>query len=534
MNVYYNGPIMTMEDGMPFAEILIEEQGKIFYVGDKLNAPIDVDANWMDLKGHTLMPALIDGHGHLSNTANFLKTVPLQAAESFEDISRIMKGYLTQHPNAETLIGMGYDHNFLSEGIHPDKTLLDDVSCDIPVLIVHTSMHIGVANSKLLEIAGFVPPSVEIPGGIIARNPKSGEPVGLLEEAAMFEVMPYVGDLFSPSCIADLVDAQEFYIKNGILTIQEGAAKKESVELVREMADTGQLKCDIVCYPCFKIEPDAQKIVHDNKQFVNKYVNHFKIGGYKIVLDGSPQCKTAWLSKPYQGEKEYRGYPGLEDKEVQKYVDIAVEEQMQLLTHCNGDAAGDQFLNAYEKSVARYDAEDCRQQLRPVMIHCQTVRNDQLERMRKLQMIASIFIGHVNYWGDVHVENLGEERGSHISPVKSALDREVTVNFHTDTPVTMPYMFHSVWSAVNRMTRQGKILAPDECIDVWNALKAVTINAAYSYFEENEKGTLKAGKKADFIVIDRNPMAIDKMDIKNIQVLASIKEGTVLYQKNRV
>lgn len=529
MNVYYNGPIMTMEDSLPFAEILVEENGKILYVGDKLNAPVDDDAKWLDLKGHTLMPALIDGHGHLSNTANFLKTVPLQDAESFEDISVILKDYLIKHPDAKTMIGMGYDHNFLRERCHPDKTLLDDVSKDIPILIVHTSMHTGVANSKLLEIAGFVPPSVEIPSGIIVRNSESGEPLGLLEEAAMFEAVPYVGDLFSPSCIADLVDAQEFYIKNGILTIQEGAAKKESVELVREMADNGQLKCDIVSYPCFKIEPDAQKIVHDNLEYINKYVNHFKIGGYKIVLDGSPQCKTAWLSKPYQGEKEYCGYPWLEDEEVQKYVDIAVDEKMQLLTHCNGDAAGDQFLDAYEKSVARYGANDNRQQLRPVMIHCQTVRDDQLERMRKLRMIASIFIGHVNYWGDVHIENLGEVRGARISPIKSALDKDIVVNFHTDTPVTMPYMFHSVWAAVNRMSRQGRILAAEECVDVWDALKAVTINAAYSYFEENEKGSLKAGKKADLIVIDRNPMSIDKMDIKNIQVLASIKDGTVLY-----
>lgn len=529
MNVYYNGPIMTMEDSLPFAEILVEENGKILYVGDKLNAPIDDDAKWLDLKGHTLMPALIDGHGHLSNTANFLKTVPLHLAESFEDISTTMKDYLQQHPNIKTLIGMGYDHNFLREQCHPTKEILDKVSKDIPILIVHTSMHTGVANSKLLEIAGFMSPLVKIPGGRIVRDLVSEEPSGLLEEMAVFEALPYVGELFSPSCIEDLVDAQEFYIKNGILTIQDGAAKRDGIELIREMADNGKLKCDIVSYPCFKIEPDAQKIVHENRQYINEYINHFKIGGYKIVLDGSPQCKTAWLSEPYQGEDIYCGYPGLDDLEVQKYVDIAVDENMQLLTHCNGDAAGDQLLDAYEKSVARYSERDNRQNLRPVMIHCQTVRADQLDRMQKLCMIASIFVGHINYWGDVHLKNLGEVRGAHISPVKSALDRGIVVNFHTDTPVTMPYMFHSVWAAVTRMTRQGKILAPEERIDVWEALKAVTINAAYSYFEENEKGSLKAGKNADLIIVDRNPMSIDKMDIKNIQVLASIKDGTVLY-----
>ena len=256
------------------------------------------------------------------------------------------------------------------------------------------------------------------------------------------------------------------------------------------------------------------------------YKKHLKIGGYKLVLDGSPQGRSAWLSKPYLGdETEYCGYPWMQGETVYGYIKKALEENKQVLAHCNGDAASEQFLNAY-KMAKRETKND--KDLRPVMIHCQTVRNDQLDRMAELKMIASIFVGHVWYWGDVHIKNLGEERGNHISPAKDALDRGVLINFHQDTPVTKPYMMHSVWCAVNRISRTGKLIGTDQAIDVYEALKAITINAAYEYFEETSKGSIAVGKKADFVILDKSPLEIDKMEIKNIKVLETIKEGEIL------
>ena len=165
------------------------------------------------------------------------------------------------------------------------------------------------------------------------------------------------------------------------------------------------------------------------------------------------------------------------------------------------------------------------------MIHCQTARDEQLDIMAKINMIASIFVGHVFYWGDVHVRNMGEERGSRVSPVASAVKRGISVNFHQDTPVTLPKMFHSVWTAVNRKTRSGRVIAPEQRVDVYEALKAVTINAAYEYFEEDKKGSLKAGKCADMIICDRNPLKAAPDDIKDIVVLETIKDGVTLYKR---
>ena len=534
MKVYYNGSIVTMEETAPKAEILVEENGKITYVGEKETFAIPEDAEWIDLEGHTLMPAFIDGHGHFSQAAMFTQTCRLLSAESYDEIVQILSNYLQEHKDAKAILGTGYDHNFLKEQKHITREVLDRVSTDIPIVALHTSGHMGVVNTKALEMANITKDTPEIQGGVIARD-ENGEPNGILEETAMHAVlMPLMSQAISfdpANLMKGILDAQQLYVENGVLTVQEGAAMGDDLKLTRGVAATGNLKIDIVSYPCFTISnADVPTLVKENEDCLNKYVNHYKIGGYKIVADGSPQCKTAWLTEPYENDGDYVGYPWITDEEMQKFVDKALDDGQQLLTHCNGDATGDQFLNAYEKSLARFPEDDPRRKLRPVMIHCQTVRNDQLDRMAKMDMLASLFVAHVNFWGDVHLKNLGPARGPHVSPVKDALDRGVVVNFHTDTPVTMPYMLHSVWTAVNRVTRGGQVLGADQCVSVWDALKAVTLDAAYSYFEEDEKGSLKAGKKADMIILDQNPLAVDKMAIKDIKVLTSIKEGEVLYQ----
>lgn len=536
MKVYYNGPIVTMEDEMPQAEVLVEDKGRIVYVGDKACARVPDDAEWIDLAGHTLMPAFIDGHGHFSNTALFAKTCQLLGTGSYDEIVDALKDYLAAHPDAKVVMGSGYDHNFLKEGQHITRDVLDRVSTEIPVVALHTSGHMGVVNSKMLELAGLTKDSPEIPGGVISRD-ENGEPNGILEETAMHGALAPLMALMGPadpqSMAQGIIDAQKTYIENGVLTVQEGAAGVGDVKLTRSVAQTGALKVDVVSYPCLTMGEGAeavQKLVHDNIDCVNNYIDHYKIGGYKIVADGSPQCRTAWLSEPYTDDPEYRGYPWITDEQMQAYVDIAVDDDLQVLTHCNGDATGDQFLAAYEKAMARYPQSDPRHRRRPVMIHCQTARDDQLDRMAKLDMIASIFVAHVNYWGDVHLKNLGPVRGPHVSPVKAAMDRGIVVNFHTDTPVTPPLMMHTIWTAVNRVTRNGIVLGADQRVSVMDALKAITINAAYSYFEEDEKGSLKAGKKADLVILDQNPLTVDPMTIKDIRVLSSIKEGEVLYQ----
>lgn len=531
MKVYHNGPILTMEDAQPTAEVLIEKDGRILFAGSAVQAAplIDDSAEWVDLQGHTLMPALLDAHSHISDTAMLLKSANLQEASSFSEIVRILKEFVATHDTSQLpfIIGLGYDHNILAEKRHPDKFLLDAAFPETAVVICHTSIHMCVVNSKMMEYLGLDANTPVPEGGVIGRVGDSQEPDGYLEETAFNPVYELVCKQLALTA-DDIAKTQAFYMQYGILTIQEGSTDAPIVEACRQAADEGKLVCDLVAYPAFNFGRGIGTCFEDNADCVGKYKNHFKLGGYKLILDGSPQGRSAWMSTPYEGSDGFCSYPWLSDDEVQRYTEQCIRNHQQILAHCNGDAASEQFLAACEKALEKYPDPDAR----PVMIHCQTVRDDQLERMAKIGMIASFFVDHVYYWGDIHLKNFGPVRGPHISPVKAAIERHVMYNFHTDCPVVLPKLFQTAWTAVNRLTKGGIVLGPDQCTGVWEALKGLTLYAAYGYFEENEKGSLKAGKLADLIIIDQNPLTVDKMALKDIQVLACIKEGNTVYVRN--
>lgn len=536
--LYYNGDIVTMENESDHPQAVLVKDGLIAAVGafDEVLKQKNNDCQMVDLDGKTLMPSFIDGHGHISMAGiQYLANANLEDAKNFNDITNILKTFIEKNniPKGQVVLGCLYDHNYLEEQRHPDKSVLDAASTEHPILISHTSSHMGVANSMALENANITVDTPNPQGGVIARSSETGEATGYLEESAFMMVKGYQPELLvEPHTI--LSQVQDIYAANGVTTVQDGATKMDDLKLFKETGDSGQLKIDIVAYPlAMKSYLQQLPLLMDTyKEFVGSYQNHVKIGGYKVVLDGSPQGRSAWLSQPYEGSEDYCGYPWLTDDQLREGVRQALEDNQQLLTHCNGDAASDQILKIYEEELAA-STNPNKDNLRPVMIHCQTVRDDQLDRMQSLRMIPSIFVGHIWYWGDIHMQNFGLMRGRRVSPVKSALDRQLVYNFHTDTPVTQPKMLHSVWAAVNRVSRSGQEIGPEQRIGVYDALKGITINAAYSYFEEDSKGSIKAGKRADLVILDQNPLTIDKMAICDIKVLETIKDGETIY-KNEV
>lgn len=532
--IYFNGKILTMShrNGEKAVEqapkAVLVQDGVITGVGSEQEVfGLAPNALKYDLRGKCLMPSFIDAHSHFVMSGQMAFCADLSECESYEDIIYVLKCYIEKRQIGENqvVLGFGYDHNFLQEGSHPDRYILDQVSTKIPIFVLHVSAHLGCANSTALAFAHITSSTPDPAGGVIGRLAGSKEPSGYLEEAGVQLFLMAVASMVNVSGEEIMKRAQEAYLENGVTTAQDGASSKNEIQILKQMADSGMLLMDVVAYPM--ISGDGQEIIAENLQLFQKYKEHLKIGGYKLILDGSPQGRSAWLSEPYLGGEEgYCGYPWMSDAAVEKYVQSALSERRQILVHCNGDAASEQFLNAYEKAVNTTGIQD---NLRPVMIHCQTVRNDQLERMARLHMIASIFVGHVWYWGDVHKKNLGTKRGDHISPVKDALELGVRVNFHQDTPVTKPNMLHSVWCAVNRLSRSGDVIGAEQKISVYDALRAVTIEAAYEYFEEDVKGTIEVGKRADLIVLDQSPLEVEPMKIKDIRVLETIKDGETVY-----
>lgn len=294
--------------------------------------------------------------------------------------------------------------------------------------------------------------------------------------------------------------------------------------LYQGLLQSGMLKLDLVGYVDVN---NGEKLLREFGGEKGKYRNHFRIGGYKIFLDGSPQGRTAWMRKPYVGNDRYCGYGTLTDEAVYEAVTRSCKEGRQILAHCNGDAASEQYLKAWERAVSEgiWNSND-----RPVMIHAQLVGVDQLPRVKKLGMIPSFFVAHVYHWGDVHIANFGKERADVISPAASALKEGILFTLHQDAPVIEPDMLETVWSAVNRETKKGVTLGEKERIPVLEALKAVTVHGAYQYFEEKEKGIVREGKQADLIVLDNNPLEMDPERIRDIRVMETYKNGERIFQ----
>lgn len=534
--ILYNGRIVTMEGGNKVEmlkkapEAVWVNKGKIAAVGSLAECEkIAPQAEMIDLKGRCLMPSFIDPHGHIVMNGQMTMCAYLGECECFDDIITVLKDYIKKHKITakNAMMGFGYDHNFLKEYAHPDKRVLDQVSTDIPIMIMHVSAHLACVNSAALKLIGVDENTPQPEGGLIARIKGTNEPSGYLEESGLIAFSSSIGKMMKKDILGMFTKMQKVYLENGVTTVQDGASTKNDINMLKIMGMLGLLKVDVVAYP---IMPNGgyELMAKDGKKYKD-YKNHLKIGGYKLVLDGSPQGRSAWMTEPYLGGEEgYCGYPWMKDQEVDKYVLQAVKEGKQLLAHCNGDAASEQYLNAYDKAL---QLTGNKTDLRPVMIHCQTVRNDQLDRMAKMGMIASIFVGHVWYWGDVHMINFGEERGNHISPAKAAIDRGLSINFHQDTPITKPKMMHSVWCAVNRLSRCGKVVGDKQKISVFDAVKAVTIGAAYEYFEEDSKGSIKVGKRADLVILDKSPFDVEPMAIKDLVVLETIKDGKTIYKK---
>ncbi|WP_400262204.1 amidohydrolase [Sphingobacterium sp. SG20118] len=301
--------------------------------------------------------------------------------------------------------------------------------------------------------------------------------------------------------------------------------------LLREAAAKKLIKADIVYFPDFEAN---KKEWESFLPHYMKYENNLKFGGFKFSDDGSPQGKTAWLTQPYlippEGQsKDYKGFPIFTDEVLYDDLKTIFSKNITAQLHVNGDAAIDQALRVIGKlrQEGIYKPE-----LRATLIHVQNSRPDHISKIKDIGVIPSYFSAHVYLWGDWHYSSVfGPERAAFISPANAAKDAGITFTLHHDAPVTPPDLMTGVYAAVNRITRSGMVLGPEQRIKVIDALKAITINAAYQYHEEDIKGSLKEGKLADLVILNKDPLTIDPKELRSIQVLETIKEGKTVFKR---
>ena len=539
VTLYHGGDIITMSGDEPsYAESIVTNMDSIVFVGTLSEAEeLFPSSKKTNLKGTTLLPGFIDAHAHFAGFPSQsigaqILPPPDAGANNIEALIQILKDWSTPENIELTgwIFGMGFDDSVLEEKRFPTKSDLDKVSTEHPVMIIHISGHFCVVNSKGLELLNITAATPNPEGGLIRRISGTKEPNGVLEELAAIPYMPVVlGPKSEEAVEAFLIAGQNMALSYGYTTVQEGRAMKNSHLFLEHAANTKFLKLDVVSYIDYSIADSLLK----SDWYSSSYKNHYRIGGVKLTLDGSPQGRTAWRTQPYLippdgAEEGYLGYPAIpRDEDVEKIYESAFQNNWQILTHANGDAAMDQMIRTLRKVTTKYGNEN----RRDVLIHGQYVREDQLDEFKDLNIIASLFPLHTFYWGDWHKDIIGDSLGNKISPTRTALNKGLRISIHTDAPVALPNLMRVIWTATSRVSRSGKIIGENERLTPYEALKCITEWSAYQHFEEDRKGTLEVGKIADLVILNENPLKSELDDIKDILVIETIKEGITVYKK---
>lgn len=519
MKQLFCGKVLTMTDNL-YAEAVLVDNGIISATGSRKELIKSFEGELIEFDG-MLMPSFIDAHSHFTMTAGQSSQCDLRYCRSMEDVSVEVNKYILDNnlKKGEWVVANNFDHTSFDAPHEPDIEELDAICKEYPMMLRHSSAHMLLANSLALSLAGVtIDDSNESPSLIISRNSKL---TGCLKEGAMGRVTRLIPINTVERIFSCYQKTASMYASHGITTVQDGYIGDRNLELYKLLNKHGGLDIDLIGY--IGGSGNYRRLKDEFDSFNN--IDSLRIAGIKAILDGSPQLRTAWVRKPYCTENTCY-HPHVKDEALINAFKVAADNRTQILVHCNGDAAVEQFLRCLEMAETE---KPILKTLKPTIIHAQLMGRDQMERAKELGAVISFFVAHCFHWGDTHLENFGNERGMYISAVGSAIKHGIPYTFHQDTPVIECDMLETVWCAVNRVTRNGVQLAKSERISVIDALRAITLNAAYQYSEENIKGTVEKGKYADFVILDKDILEVDPCKIRDIKILQTYKKGKCIY-----
>jgi predicted amidohydrolase YtcJ len=537
--IYVGGDIVTINDAQPAAEALAVKDGRILGIGNRPDIE-DLhrgpDTKIVDLAGKTLLPSFIDAHSHYINSllvANQAKVYapPSGPGKDVDAIIATIKSFAAQHsiPKGEMIMAYGYDDTVMPGGRLLNRDDLDAAFPDNPVRVDHVSMHGAVMNSLALKKYGYSADTVTPPGGVIVRKDGTNEPYGLIMESAFLQAVEQSEPMTPEQEIEATKAGQMLYAEAGITTAHEGATHLANFQTIKRATDAGVNIIDVIAYP-FITDVDKVLAEFPVDQW-GTYNNRFKVGGVKITIDGSPQGRTAFFTTPYltggpAGEKDWKGELTFPQDTVNQMVKKVYDLGVPLNLHANGDAAIDTFIKAHELAAAG----DLTRDRKLTMIHAQFTRKDQIPKYVEYKIRPSFYTLHTYYFAEAHIANRGLEQAMYISPIRDSIDAGLHPTNHTDFVVAPLDQMFMLWSAVNRISRGGAEIGLDQRVSPLEGLKAMTIWPAEQYGEQETKGSLEVGKLADLVILDKNPLTVDPMTIKDIKVVETIKEGTTIYR----
>lgn len=535
-SIFYNGKIYTMEESQPLAEAVAVKDGIIIRVGSneeilKLKTEETVLHN---LDGKTMLPGFCDSHMHLLSYGYSLEKVNLYSARCMDDLIRLGKDFLASHPNLKWLQGRGWNTDDWEDKRYPNRYDLDRITTDIPMFYTRSCAHIISVNSKALEVMGVTRDTEQIPGGTIFFD-EDGEPLGIFAEAARDLVYDAVPKLSVADIKRMIVKGARDALACGITTIHtddfeaiSAGEYQKVLDAYHELEDAGELPVRIYEQCLLASEPLLQQFL-DEGHHTNEGSPMFRISSLKLLTDGSLGGKTAFLRHPYKNDPSTRGIATLTQEELDRLVLMAQEHGLMSSPHDIGDGAMEMNLNAIEKAQIACPRADMRHSL----IHCQITDLDLLKRCRDLNVVMHVQPAFID--SDMHIvkDYVGEELEKSSYAWKTMMDLGLHVAFGSDSPVISFNVMEGVYCAVTRKDLKGypdSGWLPDQKMSVYDAIYAYTMGGAYASYDEGRKGSIRNGKYADLVVLDRDVFQAPEDEIKSIKVCTTVLDGKIVYQ----
>jgi predicted amidohydrolase YtcJ len=515
--VILNANVVTLNAGKPRAEALAIRDCRIVAVGSEaeIRKYIGSETKVLDVNGKTVVPGFVDCHVHMTGFGQHLQTLDLRNVGSIEEMKGKIREYVERHPEKIWILGGRWDHERFSEKRLPTRWDLDEAVRDKPVFIIRVCGHIGVANTKALELARIGRETV-VKGGAIDKDAASGEPNGVLRENALNLVWRVVPKPSLAELEEACLQACRKAVENGLTGVHWIVDSADEIRAIQKLYSEGKLPLRIYLGIPVKLLDELVGL-----GLVTGFGNDMvRLGFVKILADGSLGARTAALKQPYTDKPETSGMLIYSQRKLNRLVLKAHRAGWQLAVHAIGDRAIESVLKAFSKALKRFPREGHRHRVE----HCSVLNPRLIRRMKRLGLIASVQPHFIvsDFWV---VDRVGTERARWVYPFKTLLKSGVVVASGSDCPVEPISPILGVWAAVARKS------FVEESLTVEEALKTYTLNAAYASFSEKETGTIEPGKRADLTMLSEDIFKVPPNKIRDVRVEMTIVGGKVVYER---
>ena len=513
--VLLNGKIITMNSSKPIAEAVAVKKNKIIKVdtNKKINSLVTKSTKIINLNGKTVVPGFIDSHIHVADFGKFLTWINLQNVKSIKELQKKVKERSEKISKERWIIGQGWNQTNFSEKRMPNSKDLDKATSENPVILYHQCGRVCLVNSKALHLAGITKKTISSEGGKIEKDPKTGEPTGIIRETATDLVWTKI----PPSTEEEIIEAanlaSEKIIESGITSMHWIVTSSNEISIIKKLISENKLLVRVLIIGPTKILEELN----------NQKEPSEKISAIKVFVDGSLAAHTAALNEPYMDDPENYGQLFYSQNNLDELVTKSQFSNYSLVIHAMGDKAINMSLKAIEKALKIKPKKNLRYRIE----HASVLNQGLIERIKKLGVIVSVqpncIISEFSMWDAIN--RLGQKRARMLYPIKTLISEGTKVIGGSDCPMEPLNPISGIQAAVTRK------FFPEEQITVNEALQMYTINASYASFEENIKGSIEKGKLADLTVLSDDPQSVPVNEIGEISVEMTIIDGKIVYKK---